>query len=169
MKRFFCFLLLFSFLLCVIIGCFVKEQSIVSEFKDYNNTETRISLKYPSNWKADERIPYLGNQPSRYSGTDGFFAVNVISNEDIDLEAIATREAESGDYGIDPQIKRMIHNARIGYLIFPSSDQRAEEKHRSCFITELRNVYRSNQINYNIFLLFADQDHLMQIIETLEN
>jgi TolB protein len=168
MKRYVGWLVLLIVLLNL-WGCFQINEKVSSAMKDYSNPEIKITLQYPSNWKPDEKIPFLGSQPSRYFGTDGFFAINVIDSEDTDLETIAKKEVETGDYGTEPQVKRMIHNARIGYLILPSSDQRADENRRSCFITDLRNIYRSNQINYDTFILFADQEHLMDLIDKLEN
>jgi hypothetical protein len=169
MKKFFYYFLISIFFLSL-LGCyFLKKNEIKTEFSEYINNEIKISLQYPSNWKPDEKVAYLGKQPSRYFGSDGFFAVNVISSDDLTLEAIAEKEAQSGDYGQNPQTKRLIHNAKIGYLIIPSADQTKDEKQRGCFITELRNRYRSNQINYDIIILFADQAHLMNLLETLEN
>lgn len=138
-------------------------------FKDYVNEKVKISLLYPSHWKADERMTYLGSSPSRFFGNDGFFAVNVISSEGLSLETIANQEAQSGDYGQNPQIRRLIHNAKIGFLILPSSDQQTDEEQRSCFITELRTVYRANRVNFDILFLFADQPHLMDIVDSLES
>jgi hypothetical protein len=168
MKRILYFFFLFLYFISL-GGCSFKSQNLVAEFREYRNEEVKISLQYPYNWKPDVTLAYLGNQPSRYFGLDGFFAVNVIASDGLSLEVIANQEAQSGDYGQNPQVERVIHNAKIGYLIFPSSDQRNEENQRSCFITELRNIYRSNRINFDILILFADHDHLKQIMETLEN
>lgn len=161
--------LLFFIVVLGLVGCLHADKKVVANLKEYSNPELNVTLQYPSNWKPDEKIPFLGSQPSRYFGIDGFFAINVIDSEEMDLETIAKKEVETGDYGSDPQVKRMIHNARIGYLIVPSSDQRIDENHRSCFITDLRNIYRSNQVNYDTFILFADQEHLMDLIDKLEN
>lgn len=152
------------------LGCHTKSQIIIDKnsLKDYRNDELKITLKYPSYWKADTSLAYLGNQPSQYSGEDGFFALNILVDNNQDLEILVNKEAESGDYGLTPRIEKTIHNSKVCYYIFPSSDQSSSENKRCCFITELRTIYRDNGINYNILIIFADKGHIQKIIDTLE-
>lgn len=167
MKKLICLYFLFVFLFGI-YGCFpksIKPNNILSEYK---NKELNISLKYPSDWKPDNSIPKLGSMPSRYFSEEGFFALNVTMKNSLDLEAVAIREANSGDYGKNPTVERKIHNARIGYLIIPSSDQPISEKLRSCFVAEMRTVYRSNRINFDVILLFSDKEHINSILDSME-
>lgn len=105
---------------------------------------------------------------SHYFNDTGFFAFNVLSSNDQDLETIAKNESEKGDYGTTPMIEKIIQNAKVGYLIIPSSDQLPEEKQRSCFVTDLQNIYFSENEEYDILILFADQQHIREIIGSLE-
>lgn len=163
------YFLLIGVLSIFLSSCLFLKKNDATEYIEYRNSDIKIALKYPSHWKPDQNISYLANQPSRFFGSDGFLALNVIASDGASLESIANKEVQSGDYGTNPELKRIIHNAKISFIIYPSSDQSPDENQRSCFITELRNVYRSNRVNYDFFILFSDKEHLMKLVETLEN
>lgn len=150
------------------MGCSINKHSPGNVLVEYKNKELGISLKYPSNWKVDKKSILIGNIPSHFSGNTGFFAINVLSSNNKDLEAIVKIEAEKGDYGETPKIEKIVQNAKIGYFIIPSPDQSEEEKQRSCFITDLQNSYTNGDDDFDILILFVDQQHIKDLIESLE-
>ena len=160
---------LLIFFVIFLISCSFKNKFLkVAETSLYRNEELGILLKYPADWKANNRSSLLGNLSSHFFGNTGFFAINVIDSNSMDLESIIKKESETGDYGSAPEIKKIIQNAKIGYIILPSNDQSPEEKQRSCFITELQNYFKIDEIEYDMLILFADQKHIHEIINSLE-
>ena len=127
----------------------------------------RTSL--PVKKRHEKRMSDLLTSP-HHSGMHGedFHYQEDIQQTRRDLETIAKIESETGDYGLSPMIEKVIHNAKVGYLIIPSPDQSPEEKHRSCFVTALQNIFIDENGEFDTLIIFADQQHIRNIISSLE-
>ena len=136
--------------------------------KLYQNPILRIQFAYPGNWqpKLDGLIQ---GYPTQYNGPNGFFVINAIAGQKDLPETIRDICKKDADiFGSNPTITECINNSRLGYYIYPGPDCPINELHPACFVTQLRNPIYYNGQPCSILMVFSDEQHLNEIISTLE-
>lgn len=127
----------------------------------FTNETYRVKFIYPYLWSR------FNNE--RYEGIDGFVQVSAIAN-DASLEEICKKEAyhKLKPYGTQPIIIMSELNGREACYIIPSADQPMEMRSQSAFIAAYEKPVEIKGISYKYFVLWADKEHLQDIINTLE-
>lgn len=126
----------------------------------YRSEVYKIEFKYPVRWaKIDAAF---------YEGLDGFFKISAIQS-DKSLEEIGEMEAHHKlkPYGTHPGILKIEAACKPACLILPSTDQPNEMNNQSALLLKYSApIYISNKA-YNHLVLWADSQHIKDIIETL--
>ena len=118
-----------------------------------------ISFYYPINWRMFSE--------NKYEGVDGFFQIGAISGEGIDQ--VCANEAFHNllPYGSAPTILKTSIQGQQACLIFPYPDQPPEMRGQSAFIIRYPRPITISDTTYNFFILYADQNHIRSISNTL--
>lgn len=136
--------------------------------KMYQNPILRIQFAYPGNWepKADGLIQ---GYPTQYNGTNGFFVINAIASQKDLAETVQNICREDPDlFGSNPDVTECIINSRLGYYIYPGSDCSINELHPACFVTQLSTPIYYNGQPCSVLMVFSDEQHLEEIVSSLE-
>ncbi len=142
------------------------ENVSVAHWQTYSNPYFGITLKYPANWQP---VPGYGEPESgeKYAGTDGFFMINAMDGESIDSVAAAEAYHKLQTYGSQPTIESLHVQGQEARLILPSADQPAGMDGQSALIVRYPQPVEIGGHVYPFFVLYADQDHVRAIGETL--
>ncbi|WP_419887251.1 LysM peptidoglycan-binding domain-containing protein [Neobacillus niacini] len=133
---------------------------ITSLKKTYSNSVYKIRFQYPSHW---QRV-----NDERYEGEDGFFQISAIAS-DQSIEMVCQNEAfhQLNPYGTKPRIQHTRIRNQPACLIFPSQDQPSEMKNQAALIVQYPNPVTIEGTEYNYFILWADQNHIIEISNSL--
>jgi len=133
---------------------------IPKQWNIYTSEAYKLELKYPVRW--------LRVNDSFYEGLDGFFKILAI-NSSAALEDICETEAfhKLKPYGSHPEILRITVLDQPACLIIPSSDQPKEMNGQAAMVLLYPAPISVNNVEYNHLLLWADNLHIKEIIESL--
>jgi TolB protein len=118
-----------------------------------------VNFLYPINWiKVSEY---------RYEGVDGFFQAAAVAGEN--LEQVCRNEAYHvlKPYGSEPTIMKTAIQGQEACLIFPYPDQPLEMRGQSALIVRYPKPITISGQTYSFFILWADQNHLREIANTV--
>jgi LysM repeat protein len=118
-----------------------------------------VSFDYPFNWRMVSE--------NNYEGVDGFFQVSAVSGESIDQVCNDEAFHVLMPYGSAPTIIRTSIQGQPACLILPYPDQPSEMRGQSAFIIKYPRPITLSGTTYNFFILYADQDHIRSIANTL--
>ena len=118
-----------------------------------------VNFNYPINWRMISE--------NRYEGVDGFFQVGAVSGENIDLVCQNEAFHKLMPYGSSPTVLRSTMQGQPSCLIFPYPDQPPEMRGQSAFIIRYPRPITISGTTYNFFVLYADQDHIREIANTV--
>lgn len=126
-----------------------------------------VTLQYPANWKclkADRSALF-------YSGTDGFFRLIAAPMLASTAKEVCESEVQhsigkgKNRYGVDPTMEILQVDNRPACLVLPSDDQPKDQRRASLLVVE----YPKSGIEHTrLLLLFADQNHVHDLISTLK-
>jgi LysM repeat protein len=131
-------------------------------FLPYRNFLYNISFRYPAQWKKA--------QPTRYTGTDGFFEVSAIFSTGT-IDDICKSEAfhRLKPYGSNPTTRSFKILGQKACFIFPSIDQTKQKNyHQAALILQYPTPILIDNETYNYFILWADQNHIVQLADTIK-
>lgn len=118
-----------------------------------------VSFLYPLNWRQVT--------PDRYEGVDGFFQVGAISGESLDQVCRDEAFHPLLPYGSEPTIVKTRIQGQEACFIFPYPDQPPEMRGQSALIVRYPTPINIGGQTYNFFILWADQDHIREIANTV--
>lgn len=141
----------------------IKTFEIKSGWKIYSNSTYNVSFKYPVSWQLKQ------GYDNRYEGGDGFFQLSAISGEGLTIDEVYKFEAyhKLQPYGSQPKIESLKIEGQEARLILPSDDQAGEMKNQAGLILQYPNSIQISGTKYYYFVLWADQNHIRKITETL--
>ena len=135
-----------------------------ADWQVYSNSHFAITLKHPANWQP---VPGYSDPEAgeKYAGADGFFMLNAMDGESIDSVTAAEAYHKLQPYGSQPTIESLQIQGQEARLILPSAD--ASMWDQSALI--VRYPQRVNVAGHpcSFFVLYADQNHVRAIGETL--
>ncbi|MCJ7567529.1 MAG: hypothetical protein MUO58_08320 [Anaerolineales bacterium] len=124
-----------------------------------------ISLQYPADWQpAGYGSPETGE--IKFAGINGFFHINSMDADSIDILANAEAGHRLQPYGSQPTIEALQIQGQEARLILPSSDQPAGMQYQAALIVRYPEV-ESIVWSPRYFVLWADMPHIRTIAETL--
>lgn len=134
----------------------IKTFKITSGWKVYSNSTYNVTFQYPASW-----------QP--YEGEDGFFQLSAISGEGLPIDEVYRFEAyhKLQPYGSQPKIESLKIEGQEARLILPSDDQPQEIRSQAGLIIQYPNPIQISGTTYYYFVLWAEQNHIRKIAETL--
>jgi hypothetical protein len=120
-------------------------------------------LRYPSAWQFESGYGI------KYAGPDGFFQISAIWGPGATIDEIADGDAHHKlqPYGTEPTIEALRVDGQPARLIMPSDDQPAAMAGQSGLIVELPQPIDLSGDTYNFLILWADEQHIRPIADTL--
>jgi len=136
----------------------------------YVNPVFQVSFSYPSSWKADSSYKLIGSIYTAYKGSDGFFSVNAAGNDGLFLDDMVRNEINKPNfiYGSSPSIKNLQIDGQEARIILPSIDQPKELNNQAVLIINYPRPLSISGMNYSLFVLYADKEHIEKIANTLK-
>ena len=130
--------------------------------KEYSNPDFHISLRYPSEWDADERYVFNGTT-ARFSGETGFFQVDAAPDGTLEtlVQGLTDHIRTSPDS--EPLMEEISLGSVTGHLIsFPGDSSAA-----AAFAAPYPWPVRIGEGNYQFFILYADAGHIKNIAQSV--
>jgi hypothetical protein len=121
-----------------------------------------VSLQYPADWQP---VPGYGSPETgeiKFAGINGFFQINSMDADSIDLAAAAEAGHRLQPYGTQPTIEILQIQGQEARLILPSNDQ----LYQAALIVRYPPV-ATLVWSPRYFILWADVPHIRTIAETL--
>jgi len=145
----------------------IRASPPVTGWRTYSNPYFAVALQHPRDW---QRVPEYGGPESgdRFAGMGGFFMVNAVGDPDAVIDDIAAHEAQHKlrPYGSQPTIESLEIEGQEARLILPSADAHMEEQ--AALIIRYPRPVGIGGATYEFFVLYADQDHIRAIGQTLD-
>jgi TolB protein len=168
-------ILSWAVILCAVMGCapgpmqptpspvMPAATTTMALWQTYSNPVFGISFEYPANW---QRSP---GDVERYGGVSGFFEIELISKETMTIdEVVATvlwdRIKAWADPGRTERLQIQGQEARL----FVSEGQAPEYvEGEAWLLVQLPRPVQTAGQKYNFLELWADRDHVGDIVRTL--
>jgi len=133
----------------------------------YTNSAFAISLEYPADWQPIDGYgsPEFGE--IRYGGVNGFFHVNAMDTETIDIAAASEAGHILQPYGANPTIESLQIQGQEARLILPSEDQPNGMQYQAALIVRYPQPVNITGTPCRFFILWADQSHIRVIAQTI--
>jgi hypothetical protein len=134
----------------------------------YSNPVFAVSLEHPADW---EPVPGYGGPETgdiKYAGISGFFHVNAMDSESIDMAVAAQAYHKLQPYGSQPVIESLQVQGQEARLITPSDDQPAGMGYQAGLIIRYPQPVNISGTPYRFFILWADQAHIRALAETIQ-
>lgn len=125
----------------------------------FRSDPLNVTFLYLINWR---RV-----SDDRYEGVDGFFQVSAVSGESLDQVCNSEAFHILQPYGSQPTILRTTIKGQEACFIFPYPDQPSEMRGQSALIIRYPKPITLSGQTYNFFILWADQNHIREIGNTL--
>jgi len=134
----------------------------VAGWETYASPDFGVSLAYPAHWGF---VAEHGGE--KYVGNDGFFLLDAIGNPTAMIDEVAADQAghKLRPYGSQPSIEEMQIQGQEAKLILPSKD--ANMGGQAMLIVRYPQPVEVGGVTYQFFALYADQEHIRAIAETL--
>ena len=148
----------------VLVSLLLIQSLFYNSTSLYTNRTYKVSLEYPSHWRLNSVYS------NRYDGTDGFFQISASSGKNLSIDHIVEFDVNHflKPYGSNPQIKKLKVQGFDARLILPSSDQGYEMNNQASLIVSYPKPILINNTTYYYFVLWADKNHIDDIINTLK-
>ncbi len=133
----------------------------------YSNPVFAVSLQHPADW---EPVPGYGSPETgdiKVGGVSGFFQINAMDTDSIDMAASAEAYHKLQPYGSQPVIESLQIQGQEARLILPSDDQPAGMGYQSGLIVRYPQPVNISGTPCHFFILWADQAHIRTLAETL--
>ncbi|MBX4189277.1 peptidase M56 [Candidatus Parcubacteria bacterium] len=125
----------------------------------------KVSLEYPADWQ-----PTPGYNYDHYNGETGFFGLSAAGDAKTTLDSLAKSDAEHvlRPYGSSPKVETLTVDGEPARIILPSLDQDPEEHRQAELIVKYPKPVEISSTVYHYFILWADEDHIRNIVKTLK-
>ena len=134
---------------------------------EYSNPVFAVSLQHPNDW---DPVPGYGSPETgeiKYAGISGFFQINAMDTESIDMAAAAEAYHKLQPYGPNPTIESLQIQGQEARLILPSGGQPAVGQYQAGLIVRYPQPVNISGIPVRFFVLWADQAHIRTLAETI--
>lgn len=130
----------------------------------YSDPTLGITLRHPADWQP---VP---GYDRKYAGSDGFFQLSAISSAGATIDQVTEGDAyhKLQPYGSEPTIEPLEVQGQQARLILPSADQPQAMKGQAGLIVHLPQPIEISGHKYDYLILWADQEHIREIAETIE-
>jgi hypothetical protein len=142
---------------------FLASTLVVHAQETYISQLFQVTLQYPSGWHRTEGCP------EKYRGTDGFFQLSALPDEETMIEEVCERTAiyYPLSYGTLPQVERWQVQGQDACLIWPAADQAEEKRGQATLIVRYPQPVQIQGKVHHYVILSADKGHLTDIGKTL--
>ncbi|HSG45251.1 MAG TPA: hypothetical protein VLA72_19060 [Anaerolineales bacterium] len=134
----------------------------------YTNTVFAVSLEYPSDWQPTPgyRSPETGE--IRFGGVNGFFHINAMDTDSIDMAAASEANHKLQPYGTQPTIEKLQVQGQEARLILPSENQPTGMQYQAALIVHYPQPVNVLGTPVRFFVLWADQAHIRTFAQTIQ-
>ena len=130
----------------------------------YSNPVFAVSLEYPADWQPTPGYGSPETGEIRFGGINGFFQVNAMDTEIIDMAAASEAGHILQPYGANPTIESLQIQGQEARLILPSEGQ----QYQAAIIIRYPQPVNVTGTPCKFFILWADQGHIRAIIQTIK-
>lgn len=133
----------------------------------YSSPVFAVSLEHPADWAP---VPGYGGPETgdiKYAGISGFFHVNAMDSESIDMVVAAEAYHKLQPYGSQPVIESLQVQGQEARLITPSDDQPVGMGYQAGLIVRYPQPVNISGTPVRFFVLWADQAHIRALAETI--
>lgn len=138
----------------------IGTPGLTGDLATYTNDELGVSFQYPATWTE---VP---NEIGRYSGPDGYFAVQAAGPDGMTLDEVCAAEVatEGAPYGAAPTVTTLTIAGQPACLIMGSEDAPTDV---SALVVTYPAPVSIAGVDYSVFVLYADAAHIQAIGQTL--
>jgi len=133
----------------------------------YTNPVFAVSLQHPADWEA---VPGYGSPETgeiKYAGISGYFHINAMDTESIEMAAAAEAYHKLQPYGPNPTIESLQIQGQEARLIMPSGGQPVVGQYQAGLIVRYPQPVNISGTPCRFFILWADQAHIRTLAETI--
>ncbi|TDT58449.1 hypothetical protein EDD71_11197 [Fonticella tunisiensis] len=147
----------------------VKDMIKEEDKAEYVNRVYKVSFMYPKNWQEKEESRDKSGVPTAYEGKHGFFKIDTIEGNNIDMDTIAVEMVQKKEkpYGESPHMYSVEINNTGGIFIIPSYDQNEKFKEQAAFIVKYPEPVIIDGRAQRYFVLYSDVDKIEKIVKSL--
>jgi hypothetical protein len=127
-----------------------------------------VSLQYPAGWQSVPGYSDPEAGETKFAGPDGFFQISAMSGDGLDQVVASEAEHHLRPYGSQPVIENVRVAGQEARLILPSADQPAAMAGQAELIVRYPEPVTLAGYDYEFFVLWADQDHIRAIAQTVQ-
>lgn len=139
----------------------------------YSNQDFKVSLQYPSSWKAVTDKGGFKGKPLYFKGNDGFFGIDAlganasgaVSVDDVVKQLVSDK---SNPYGTSPSITTPDTGEIESRLITPSPDQPPAKNGETALIIKYPKPVTIGTDTFLFLMLYGDKGHLGDIASSLQ-
>jgi hypothetical protein len=126
----------------------------------YINETYKVSFQYPAEWTSE------AGDLTRYTGDDGFFMIQAGGGSGITLQLLCEGQnlSDTKPYGTNLTLTYITVAGQAACLITPDTDQPPQMKDQAALIVTYLTPITTNGASYQYFVVYADEDHLMDPI-----
>ena len=130
----------------------------------YSNPVFAVSLEYPSDWQAEPGYGSPETGDIRFGGINGFFHINAMDTDTIDMAVASEAGHILQPYGPNPSIESLQIQGQEARLIMPSAGQ----QYQAAIIVRYPQPVTISGTPCRFFILWADQAHIRTIAQTIQ-
>jgi len=130
----------------------------------YSNPVFAVSLEYPSDWQAEPGYGSSETGDIRFGGITGFFHINAMDTDTIDMAVASEAGHILQPYGPNPTIESLQIQGQEARLIMPSAGQ----QYQAAIIVRYPQPVNISGTPCRFFILWADQAHIRTIAQTIQ-
>ena len=133
----------------------------------YSNPVFAVSLEYPADWEPVPGYGSPGTGEIKYAGINGFFQINAMDTESIDMAAASEAGHKLQPYGSNPTVESLQIQGQEARLILPSIDQPTGMQYQAGMIVRYPHPVNISGTPCRFFILWADETHIRTLAQTL--
>ena len=133
----------------------------------YSNPVFAVSLEYPGDWQPISGYGSTETGELRYGGINGFFHINAMDTDSIDMAAASEAGHKLQPYGSNPTIESLQVQGQEARLILPSEDQPAGMQYQAAIIIRYPQPVNVSGTPCRFFIMWADWPHIRTIAQTI--
>jgi len=130
----------------------------------YSNPVFAVSLEYPADWQPTPGYGSPETGEIRFGGINGFFQVNAMDTDTIDMAVAAEAGHILQPYGANPTIESLQIQGQEAQLILPTEGQ----QYQAAIIIRYPQAVNISGTPCRFFILGADQPHIRAIAQTVQ-
>jgi len=134
----------------------------------YSNPVFAVSLEYPADWQPIPGYSTPETGEVRFGAINGFFHVNALDTDNIDVAVASEAGHKLQPYGTKPTIESLQIQGQEARLILPSKDQPAGMQYQAALIVRYPQPVNVLGTPCRFFILWADWPHIRAIAQTIQ-